>query len=236
MSNIDPQDETIQLTPRQTSWLLVSVLVVALCGIAYELIIAAVSSYLLGNSVAQFSITIGLFMFSMGIGSYLTKFIHTNLVVRFVQIEIAVAFVGGICAAILFFVFPYYALYKPTMYSLILVIGTLVGLEIPILTRILIQEYFRIDRACTESGLHRCTDWFRELSFASVAKSGTLSLVVCHRIAQYLRRRIGHHRSKKAVSKSKVLCDSSFFDHLHACWGGRLYLGHLQICRRPIVC
>lgn len=140
MSNIDPQDETIQLTPRQTSWLLVSVLVVALCGIAYELIIAAVSSYLLGNSVAQFSITIGLFMFSMGIGSYLTKFIHANLVVRFVQIEIAVAFVGGICAAILFFVFPYYALYKPTMYSLILVIGTLVGLEIPILTRILTQS------------------------------------------------------------------------------------------------
>lgn len=140
VSNIDPQDETIQLTPRQTSWLLVSVLVVALCGIAYELIIAAVSSYLLGNSVAQFSITIGLFMFSMGIGSYLTKFIHTNLVVRFVQIEIAVAFVGGICAAILFFVFPYYALYKPTMYSLVLVIGTLVGLEIPILTRILTQS------------------------------------------------------------------------------------------------
>ena len=126
-----------ELTKHQTGWLLLSVLIVALCGIAYELIIAAVSSYLLGNSVAQFSITIGLFMFAMGIGSYLTKFIHEQLVERFIQIEIAVAFVGGLSAALLFVVFPYYALYKPVMYGLILLIGTLVGLEIPLLTRIL---------------------------------------------------------------------------------------------------
>jgi spermidine synthase len=126
-----------RLTAHQTGWLLLSVLIVALCGIAYELIIAAVSSYLLGNSIAQFSITIGLFMFAMGIGSYLTKFIHEDLVERFIQIEIAVALVGGLSAALLFVVFPYYALYKPVMYSLILAIGTLVGLEIPLLTRIL---------------------------------------------------------------------------------------------------
>jgi spermidine synthase len=129
-----------ELTSHQTAWMLASVLVVALCGIAYELIIAAVSSYLLGNSVTQFSITIGLFMFSMGIGSYLSKFIQQNLVIRFVQIEIAVALIGGFCAMILFLVFPYYALYKPTMYSLTLIIGTLVGLEIPILTRILAES------------------------------------------------------------------------------------------------
>jgi len=129
-----------ELTPFQTGWLLLSVLIVALCGIAYELIIAAVSSYLLGNSIAQFSITIGLFMFAMGIGSYLTKFIHENLVERFVQIEIAVALIGGLSAALLFVVFPYYALYKPVMYSLILIIGTLVGLEIPLLTRILARS------------------------------------------------------------------------------------------------
>jgi spermidine synthase len=126
-----------KLTRQQTGWLLLSVLIVALCGIAYELIIAAVSSYLLGNSIAQFSITIGLFMFAMGIGSYLTKFITQNLVERFIQIEIAVALIGGVSAALLFVVFPFYALYKPTMYGLILIIGTLVGLEIPLLTRII---------------------------------------------------------------------------------------------------
>jgi spermidine synthase len=130
-------ENSSKLSSQQTWWLLLSVLIVALCGIAYELIIAAVSSYLLGNSIAQFSITIGLFMFAMGIGSYLTKFMQENLVERFVQIEIAVALIGGVSAALLFVVYPYYALYKPTMYALILIIGTLVGLEIPLLTRIL---------------------------------------------------------------------------------------------------
>lgn len=125
------------LSRTQLTVLMLSVLVVALCGIAYELIIAAVSSYLLGNSVYQFSITIGLFMFAMGVGSFLTKRFEHDLVSSFVAIEIAVALVGGLCSTLLFAVFPYYVYYKPVMYSLILIIGGLVGLEIPLLTRIL---------------------------------------------------------------------------------------------------
>ena len=114
-----------------------SVFVVALCGIVYELIIASVASYLLGNSVFQFSITIGLFMFAMGIGSYITKWIEQDLIERFIAIEIVVALIGGVCSATLFLIFPFHALYRPVMYGFILVIGTLVGLEIPILARIL---------------------------------------------------------------------------------------------------
>ncbi|MEO0320177.1 MAG: hypothetical protein AAF199_04695, partial [Pseudomonadota bacterium] len=56
--------------------LLASIVVVALCGIVYELIIGAVSSYLLGNSVYQFSITIGFFMFAMGAGSFVSQYIR----------------------------------------------------------------------------------------------------------------------------------------------------------------
>lgn len=41
-------------------------MIVALCGIVYELLIDTVYSYLLGDSVRQFSITIGLFMAAMG--------------------------------------------------------------------------------------------------------------------------------------------------------------------------
>lgn len=126
-----------ELSQPQLGLLMVSVLVVALCGIVYELIIATVSSYLLGDSVYQFSLTIGLFMFAMGVGSYLTKRVETDLVSRFVMIEILVALVGGCCSTLLFTVFPFYSFYKPVMYGLILIIGTLVGLEIPILTRIL---------------------------------------------------------------------------------------------------
>ena len=126
------------LQGRQLASLSISILLVALCGIVYELIIGAVSSYLLGNSVVQFSITIGLFMFGMGIGSYLSKLFPRNLVDVFIAVEIVISIVGGLSSLILFISFPNFpSLYQGIMYALILIIGSLVGLEIPILTRIL---------------------------------------------------------------------------------------------------
>ncbi|MCL4155179.1 UNVERIFIED_CONTAM: hypothetical protein GTU68_007705 [Idotea baltica] len=113
-------------------------MIVALCGIAYELIISTVSSYLLGNSVYQFSLTIGFFMFSMGVGSYLTKLLGDNLIDNFIAIEIAIALVGGVCSLLLLLTFPYTrVLYEAVMFGLIFIIGALVGMEIPILTGIL---------------------------------------------------------------------------------------------------
>ncbi len=129
-----------QLTGPRAAVLQVSVLVVALCGIVYELLIATASSYLLGDSVRQFSVTIGLFMAAMGLGAYITRFINSNLIARFVIIEILVALVGGLSTVILFVVFPWSGFYQPTMYGLIIIIGTFVGMEIPLLTRVLSKD------------------------------------------------------------------------------------------------
>ena len=133
-------EETIP-DQKQIAVLFISILIVALCGIAYELIIGTVSSYLLGNSVYQFSLTIGLFMFAMGIGSFISKRVVKNLIASFVVIELLISVAGGISSLLLFMVFPYVtALYLAVMYSLIIIIGILVGLEIPILTRILSRK------------------------------------------------------------------------------------------------
>jgi len=131
-----------QLTKKQVGILLISILVVALCGIAYELIISTVSSYLLGNSVYQFSLTIGFFMFAMGVGSYLSKLLGGNQIQNFISVEIAISLVGGVCSLLLLMAFPMVrALYDATMYSLILIIGALVGMEIPILTGIIAEKH-----------------------------------------------------------------------------------------------
>ena len=53
--------------------LLVTTLIISICSIIYELIISSITSYLLGDSITQFSITIGLYMSAMGIGSYRFK-------------------------------------------------------------------------------------------------------------------------------------------------------------------
>ncbi|WP_106746199.1 polyamine aminopropyltransferase [Yoonia maritima] len=129
------------LPQRQAVVLLASILIVALCGIVYELIIGTVSSYLLGNSVYQFSLTIGFFMFAMGVGSYVSRFINGNLIQAFVYVELILALVGGLCSISLFMLFPAAPwFYTVGMFSFISTIGFLVGLEIPILTRVLSER------------------------------------------------------------------------------------------------
>ncbi len=120
--------------------LLVAVTVAASCAIVYELIIATISSYLLGNSVYHFSITIGVFMVSMGLGSFLSRYLKTRLVERFILVEVSLGMIGGASAVALYGMYVASnsdAAYSWSMFAVIVVIGTLVGLEIPLLTRIL---------------------------------------------------------------------------------------------------
>ncbi len=121
--------------------LLFSVFVVASCGLAYELIAASLSSYVLGDSVTQFSTVIGTYLFAMGVGSWLSKFIDRALAVRFIQIEILVGIIGGFSAVLLFMVFAHAAgPFRLVLYALVFVTGVLVGLEIPLIMRILKRE------------------------------------------------------------------------------------------------
>src|SRR5438552_6358646 len=121
--------------------LFVSVALIAACGLIYELIAGALASYLLGDSVTQFSIVIGSYLFAMGIGSWLTRHIDRGLVARFVWIELMVAVFGGFSSSILFLTFAYTQGFHVMLYFIVVVIGMLVGLEIPLLMRILKDRF-----------------------------------------------------------------------------------------------
>ena len=121
-------------------FLLITTLLIAICSIIYELIISSISSYLQGDSITQFSITIGLYMSAMGVGSYLSKFMTKRLFNKFVYIEMSVGVFGGLSSLILFLANIYTQIYSLIMYGLIVLIGIFVGLEIPILTRIIEQN------------------------------------------------------------------------------------------------
>lgn len=126
-----------EVTARERAVLLVSVLIIAICALTYELIVGTLSSYLLGNSVTQFSLTIGLFLSSMGVGALLSRRITSGEVRWFIIIEVLIGAFGGFSAAILYAVFAMTDIYYYTvMVSLILIIGACIGLEIPLLTRI----------------------------------------------------------------------------------------------------
>lgn len=124
-----------RINPRQSAVLLFSLALAAVCGIIYELIISSISSYLLGNSVYQFSITIGVFMFAMGLGSLATKYFNARYIENFIIVELLLALMGGLAGLILFLMFPYArGYYEVVNILLIMIIGGLVGMEIPILT------------------------------------------------------------------------------------------------------
>ncbi len=121
--------------------LLFSVFVIASCGLAYELIAGALSSYLLGDSITQFSTVIGAYLFAMGIGSWLSKYVTRDLIGRFIQIELMVGLIGGFSAAGLFVLFTWFsAPFKLVLYLIVVLVGLLVGLEIPLVMRILKRD------------------------------------------------------------------------------------------------
>ena len=115
----------------------VTVVVVATAGLVYELVAAAAASYLLGDSITQFSTVIGSYLFAMGVGSFLSRYVQRGLAARFVQIEVLVGLVGGWATALLFVAFAQTPHFRAVLYGLVGVTGVLVGLEIPLLLRLL---------------------------------------------------------------------------------------------------
>lgn len=121
--------------------LLASVFVVAACGLVYELAAGALASYVLGDSVLQFSTIIGTYLFAMGVGSWLSRFFERQLPAHFLRIELLVALVGGALPALLFLAHAWQpGAFRVLLYGLVLLVGMLVGLEIPLVMRILRRD------------------------------------------------------------------------------------------------
>ncbi|WKK19582.1 polyamine aminopropyltransferase [Achromobacter insolitus] len=122
--------------------LILSVLIVASCGLGYELISSALASYLLGDSILQFSSVIGCYLFAMGIGSWLSKYVRDEDVLnRFIDVELLVALLGGVSAAVLFLVFAWLsAPFRAALYVGVFIIGLMVGMEIPLVMRVFNQR------------------------------------------------------------------------------------------------
>ena len=117
--------------------IIVSVVLVSICSIVYELLISTMSSYLLGNSVLHFSLTIGLFMFFMGVGSYFSKYIKSNLVQAFVWVELFVGILGGSAVLLMYFAYAMSEYFYLVAFMITAAISICIGFELPIAARII---------------------------------------------------------------------------------------------------
>jgi len=116
------------------------VAVIAICGILYELLIWTLSSYLIWNSVQQFSFVIWFFMSWMWIWAYLSRYLEKNNLKNFFLIELILSIVWATSVILLKFSYIYFVNYSfsfQIIYFLItLSIWTFVWMEIPLVASI----------------------------------------------------------------------------------------------------
>lgn len=117
-------------------WLLLATFLVAVSSLIYELIAATLSSYLLGDSIRQFSFVIGVFLSAMGLGVWLSRMVNAALL-GFVWVQIFIGLIGGALAPALFFAYAYLGDIAVLLYGMLGLIGLLSGMEIPLIARVL---------------------------------------------------------------------------------------------------
>jgi spermidine synthase len=117
--------------------LLLNVLVVAVCALVYELLCGTLASYLLGDAVLQFSLVLGTYLFAMGAGAWVSQRLEAKASARYVQAELLLALVGGLSVPLLLTGVAAHLPLRPMLYGMVFVIGALVGVELPLLVKIL---------------------------------------------------------------------------------------------------
>lgn len=117
--------------------MLIAVFMVVGSGVVYELLIAATSAHLWGDSIYQFSLTIGLFMSAMGVGSYLSQKLEGPLVDALSAVWCILALAGGATFFVLRVADLYTASYLIVAYIWTALLGSLVGISLPLAMRII---------------------------------------------------------------------------------------------------
>ena len=123
------------VTPK-VAWLLAATFVVAVAGLIYELIAATIASYLLGDSIRQFSFVIGVFLSAMGVGAYVSRYVGDALS-GFIRAQLALGVIGGALGPLLFFSYAWYGAVGLPLYGGLIAIGILSGMEIPLISRVM---------------------------------------------------------------------------------------------------
>ncbi len=127
--------------------ILAAALLVAVGGLIYELILATASSYLFGDSITSFSLSIGTMLFGMGIGSLVSAKLLKEAARNFVLTEIILSLIGGNAAILLFSAYVHTQLYWLVFVILSVSIGLFIGFEIPLMVRI------------AKKSKHKDTEW-----------------------------------------------------------------------------
>ncbi|MEE9517978.1 MAG: hypothetical protein V3V52_12800, partial [Candidatus Adiutricales bacterium] len=123
--------------PRGVSAVLkVSIFATGCAGIVAEFVLATLATYTVGNAVLQWTVVMSLMFFAMGIGSRLSSFFREKLLDSFIIVEFILSLLCASSAVLAYGLAAYTAYIGLLIYTQALAIGFLIGLEIPLVTRL----------------------------------------------------------------------------------------------------
>ncbi|MDW8286751.1 MAG: polyamine aminopropyltransferase [Flammeovirgaceae bacterium] len=120
----------------KSATLKLSLFATGLSGIVAEYILSTLATYFLGDSVFQWTIVLSLMLFSMGVGSRVSKFFDEHLLATFISIEFLLSLLVSFCALFTYTIAAYTEALPFLIYGLSIAIGTLIGMEIPLVIRL----------------------------------------------------------------------------------------------------
>ena len=107
-----------------------------LSGIVAEYILSTLATYFLGNSVFQWTMIVSIMLFSMGLGSRISKSFMNNLLQKFITIEFTLSLLTAFVSVITYSISAFYGYVGFGIYAMCIIIGLLIGMEIPIVIRL----------------------------------------------------------------------------------------------------
>ncbi|MCC5944882.1 MAG: polyamine aminopropyltransferase [Bernardetiaceae bacterium] len=126
----------VKLSISQSNILKVALFATGVSGIVAEYILSTLATYFLGDSVFQWTMTVSVMLFAMGLGSRISKYIRSHLLEVFVLIEFLLSIVVSFSALIVYVAATYIESLGILIYSMSILVGMMIGLEIPLVTRI----------------------------------------------------------------------------------------------------
>ncbi|MFT6841065.1 MAG: spermidine synthase [Candidatus Azotimanducaceae bacterium] len=111
-------------------------------GLVSEYLLATITTYILGNSIEQFSLVIASMMLMMGVSGFVqSKMTDRNLLQKFITVEVLMALLGGFAPLAIYASYGYLEHYFTIVhYGFVLSIGFLIGFEIPLVMRIIEKQ------------------------------------------------------------------------------------------------
>jgi spermidine synthase len=120
----------------QSALLKAALFATGLSGIVAEYVLSTLATYFLGDSVFQWTMIVSIMLFAMGLGSHISKYLEPPLLQKFIFIEFSLSILTAFSSILAYTTAAFTSYPGFIIYCLSLLVGLLIGMEIPLVIRI----------------------------------------------------------------------------------------------------